>query len=147
MTNHSAERILPYSRRQIFDLVADVEHYAEFVPGWLAARVTGKKPLVYHTEQIMGLGPVRLRFHSDTELHPPDRITVTAHGDTVRDMRLLWTFDETGSVDAPGCVVRLEMTLLLSSPRLQKMLAGLEKDMAPKLVDAFDKRARHVYGS
>jgi coenzyme Q-binding protein COQ10 len=143
MTQHHAERTLPYSRRQMFDLVADVERYPDFVPWWIAARVTGKRHLVYHTEQIMGMGPVRLRFQSDTTLHPPDRISVVSRGDAVKDMNLVWRFDD----HPEGCHVTLDMTLILGARKLESLLTGLTEEAATKLVDAFEKRAHALYGA
>ncbi|WP_413205182.1 type II toxin-antitoxin system RatA family toxin [Rhodospirillum sp. A1_3_36] len=141
MTQHHAERVLPFSRRQMFDLVADVERYPDFVPWWIAARVTGKRHLVYHTEQIMGMGPVRLRFQSDTTLHPPDRISVVSHGDAIKDMNLVWRFDE----HPEGCLISLDMTMVLGARKLEKLLAGMTEEAAVKLVEAFEKRAHVLF--
>ncbi|MGB0694251.1 MAG: type II toxin-antitoxin system RatA family toxin [Rhodospirillaceae bacterium] len=148
MTRHHAELLVPHSRQRIFELVAHVEHYPEFVPWWIAARVTGKHHLIYETEQIMGMGPVRIRFHSQTELHPPDRIIVSSHGGMVKDLDLTWQFED--AAPPPGlvgeaCLVSLDMTLQLSSPRMQALLAGMEREAAPKLVRAFADRADHLY--
>ncbi|HAQ00041.1 MAG TPA: ubiquinone-binding protein, partial [Rhodospirillum rubrum] len=77
MSVHHAERFLPFSDLQMFTLVADVERYPQFVPWWIAARVIDSRPApagdgpdakIYRTDQVIGMGPVRLRFTSRTLL-------------------------------------------------------------------------------
>jgi len=43
MTTHSETRRMPYSARQLFDLVADVERYPEFLPWCQAARIRSRR--------------------------------------------------------------------------------------------------------
>ena len=47
MTTHSDTRTLPYDARQMYDLVADVEKYPEFLPWCAAARVRKVVPTDY----------------------------------------------------------------------------------------------------
>ena len=44
MPSHSETRSLPYSADQMFDLVADVAKYPEFLPWCAAARIRSRKP-------------------------------------------------------------------------------------------------------
>ena len=39
MPRHSDTRVLPYTPEQMFDLVADMERYPEFLPWCRAARI------------------------------------------------------------------------------------------------------------
>ena len=47
MPTHAEHRRLPYSDEQLFDLVADVERYPEFLPWCLAARVRSQQKLYF----------------------------------------------------------------------------------------------------
>ena len=62
MAIHNEKRLLPYIPEQIFDLVADVEKYPEFLPLWRNVSVLhppgGDQTGRYLTEQTLQLGPV-----------------------------------------------------------------------------------------
>ncbi|CCG06905.1 type II toxin-antitoxin system RatA family toxin [Pararhodospirillum photometricum] len=141
MARYHAERPVPFSADQMFDLVADVERYPEFVPWWTAARVTHTTPTLYHTTQSMGLGPVHLTFASETHLRRPERIHVTATGGGVRTLVLTWQF----TPRPQGCLTRLDMTLEMTSPALDLLVGRLSREAARTLVEAFERRARAVY--
>src|SRR5258708_11802671 len=44
MPTHAEQRVLPYTQQQLFDLVADIERYPEFLPWCVGARVRERKP-------------------------------------------------------------------------------------------------------
>jgi coenzyme Q-binding protein COQ10 len=93
MTSHDVERVLPYDRKLLFDIAADVERYAEFLPAWTAARITRREGNVYWTDQTIGLGPLRARFGSETVLNRPERIEVVSSEPPFRSFRLFWVFE------------------------------------------------------
>ena len=43
MATHAEKRVLPYTPDQLFDLVAGVEHYPEFLPWCLGARIRSRR--------------------------------------------------------------------------------------------------------
>ena len=82
VSSQKRERLLPYTAEQLFHLAADVERYPEYLRWWIAARIRKREANVYCTDQVLGLGPVRVRFGSrtvlQTVLQPPTRIDVTS---------------------------------------------------------------------
>ncbi|MEA1937918.1 MAG: SRPBCC family protein, partial [Pseudomonadota bacterium] len=68
MAIHREHRRLPYSCKQIFDLVADIERYPEFLPWCLDARVFERKKTNFLAELHVGRGPIRERFTSRVHL-------------------------------------------------------------------------------
>ena len=44
MPNHAETRVLPYGAQQMYDLVADVESYPQFLPWNSAARIRSRSP-------------------------------------------------------------------------------------------------------
>lgn len=141
MPRYHANRLLPFSREDMFALVADVEAYPQFLPWWTRARVVSRDGLVYRTDQSLGLGPVALRFPSETRLMPPERIEVRAHHGPVRELSLIWRFE----ARPVGCLVRLDMTLMLASAPLNALVARLHQEAATSMIAAFERRARAVY--
>lgn len=141
MARYRAQTIVPYTREQMFDLVADVESYPRFVPWWIDAKITGKANDRYKTLQTMGLGPVRLRFASETEMIRPENIHVMARGGGLKHLELTWRFE----ARPDGCQTSLEMEMVMSSRTLDLIVSRLSKDAARTLVDAFCARARTLY--
>lgn len=144
MLSEGVERILPYSSEQLFDLVADVERYPEFLRWWISARVWKREGDVYYTDQVLGLGPIRLRFASKTILHRPTRIDVTADGSPFRKFRLSWLFES-----RPGthCRVRLVAEIEMRSPLLQRLVDRVLPIAVTDIIAAFEARADQMYRS
>ncbi|GEO80346.1 type II toxin-antitoxin system RatA family toxin [Pararhodospirillum oryzae] len=142
MPRYHAQRVLPYTAEQMFDLVADVESYPAFVPWWQEARIITRTPSLYRTDQILGLGPVRLHFGSETRLIRPESIHVTARGGGLRQLTLTWGFEP----HPQGSLTRLDMGLEMATLGLDRLVGHLSREAAKTLVEAFANRARSLYG-
>ena len=64
MPTHAERRTLPYTPEQMFDLVAGVERYPEFLPWCIASRITKREGNVFHADLVIGYKMVRERFSS-----------------------------------------------------------------------------------
>ena len=142
MLTQSAERQLPYSREQLFDLAADVERYPEFLRWWITARVRKREGEVYYTDQVLGLGPIRVRFGSKTELRRPERIDVTSEESPFRQFKLSWIFE---SLPGVRCRVILVAELELHSYLLQQLVERVLPAAIADIVAAFEARAHRLY--
>ena len=69
-------RRLPYSSEQIFDLAADIERYPQFLRWWISAHIVRREPQLLTVEQVLGVGPVQMRFTSQALLQRPDCLEV-----------------------------------------------------------------------
>jgi coenzyme Q-binding protein COQ10 len=125
----------------LFDLAADVERYPEFLRWWIAVRVLRRSAKVYHTEQILGLGPLRVRFNSKTVLRRPRRIDVTADQPPFRRFALSWIFEP---VPGTGCRVSLLARMELRSPALQRIVDLVLPQAIADIAEAFEARARRL---
>jgi len=144
MQTHTVEREVPFRPDQLFDLVADVERYPEFVPWWVAARVRRRGNGEYHTDQVIRISMISQRFMSRTVLRRPDWIEVTSSENPFNKLEIRWRFDP-----APGdhCRVRLDLLFNFKSATLGKMLGLVSGEAAHKLINAFEARAHTVYGA
>ncbi len=135
-------RLLPFTCEQLFDLAADVERYPEFLPGWISARVVTREDNVLHVEQVLGIGPVRLRFDSRTVLHRPERIDVTSSDRPFRHYRLTWLF-------APGSVVFCNLSVTVDLELQSGLLQHVVNQVLPVSIEgaisAFEARANRLY--
>jgi coenzyme Q-binding protein COQ10 len=144
MTVHVERRSLPYTPTQLFDLVADVERYPEFVPGVREVRARRRDPNTIIAEMTIGVGPLRRRFTSSGALDPPRRIQITSDDPIFRRFRQAWTF--TPSLNC-GAEVEFCADIEFRSPLLAAMAAPLVSGAAPGMIRAFARRAEERYGS
>ena len=68
MATHRESRAIALPPEWLFDIVADVERYPEFLPLMRAARIVRRYPKAYETEQTLALGLLLHRFRTRTEL-------------------------------------------------------------------------------
>ena len=143
MLNAKRERLLPYTAEQLFDLAADVERYPEYLRWWIAARIRKREANVFYTDQVLGLGPIRVTFGSRTVLQRPTRIDVTSNDAPFQQFKLSWNF---AAQDGAGCRVSLAAEFELRSFVLQRILDQALPTASADVIAAFETRAHRLYG-
>jgi coenzyme Q-binding protein COQ10 len=142
MTTHRERRLLSAPAEALFDLVADVERYPEFLGLWRSARVYAREEGGYFTEQEIGLGPIRERFRTHTRLRRPDFIEVTSIDPLFKTFRIRWDFIPIR--DGTGADVSIVMAWEVRSRLLQKGIEAMLPMTATRMVSAFEERAQSV---
>lgn len=79
MTVHTKRLHLNYTPTQLFDLVADVERYPQFLPGVAAARISRRKDQTIWVDMTIGTSFLRKRFTTVALLDRPHRIDISSH--------------------------------------------------------------------
>ncbi len=143
MPTHAEERRLPFSQQQLFELVADVERYPEFLPWCTACRVTKREGQLIEADLLVGFRMVRERFTSRVTLSAPDRIDVAYLDGPFRYLNNHWIFKPTED----GCVIDFYIDFEFRSRILQRLIGPLFNEAVRRMVSAFDSRARVLYGS
>ena len=155
MPQHQDNRDLPYSARQMFDLVADVERYPEFLPWNSAARVRSRQTRPDGAEEIaadlvISFKVFRERFGSRVVLWPADPRTGALKIDTeyldgpFRYMRSGWTFHVRPE---GGCRVEFFVDFEFRNAILQRLIGVVFHEAMARIVRAFEDRARNLYGA
>jgi coenzyme Q-binding protein COQ10 len=144
MLSAQGELMLPFARETLFDLAADVEQYPQYLTGWISARIYERQPDIWYAEQVLGFGPVRLRFRSRAEMRRPERIEVSSDDSQFRRFRLLWGF---AAGRDRSCRVALSIELDLRSMFLQRGLERLGPTAADDVLRAFARRAGELFGT
>jgi coenzyme Q-binding protein COQ10 len=143
MPTHAERRTLPYAPEQLFDLVADVERYPEFLPWCVGARVRERKQNAIVADLIIGYRMVRERFTSRIVLDRPGRIDVSYSEGPFRYLNNHWLFrPEPGG----GCTIDFYVDFEFRSRMLQKIIELLFNEAVRRMVGAFEARARRLYG-
>ncbi|TXH34725.1 MAG: type II toxin-antitoxin system RatA family toxin [Rhodospirillaceae bacterium] len=144
MKVHSEQRNLPYRAEQMFDLVADVGRYPEFLPWCVGARVREKREDLVVADLMIGFKMVRERFTSRVHLNRPDlRIDVEYIDGPFKYLKNHWTFADIGN---GHCRVDFHLEFEFSSAVLQKLIGVLFHEAVRRMVHAFEMRAAQLYG-
>jgi coenzyme Q-binding protein COQ10 len=147
MTSHAETRVLPYTAAQMYDLVADVEKYPEFLPWTAAARIRSVEEKGGFTEMLADLVVsfklFRESFGSRVRLYPDEQRIETAYVDgPFKRMDSVWRFR-----DVPGGVEVAFQTDFEFRNRLLQGAAGMFFSQAmQQIVRAFERRAEVLYG-
>ena len=137
-------RRLPYSAEQMFDLVADVARYPEFLPWVVATRVRSDDGEEMVADMLVGFKALREKFTSRVLKQPPGRLEVIYIDGPMRDLDNLWHFRP---LPGGGCEIDFCVEFSFKN-KMFEMLAGQYFDRAfRKMVAAFETRANALYGS
>ena len=137
-------RTLPYSAEQMFDLVADVERYPEFLPWVIATRVKSDSEDEMVADMLVGFKALREKFTSRVLKQRPHRLEVIYVDGPMRDLDNLWHFR---ALPDGGCELDLCVDFTFKNLMFE-MLAGQYFDRAfRKMAAAFEARADALYGS
>lgn len=142
MPRHSETRQVPYRPEQLFDLVADVGRYPEFLPWCVGARVRTRTEAEMVADLTIGFGPFREGFTSRVALHRPEKIGVRYENGPFRYLTNQWRFEPT----ATGCRVHFHVDFEFRSKLLQVAIGAVFHEAVRRMVAAFLTRARTVYG-
>jgi coenzyme Q-binding protein COQ10 len=144
MPTHAEKKVMPYTSGQLFDMVADVEKYPQFLPWCVAARVKKREGNVFWADLMIGFKLIREKFTSRVELNREKmRIDVKYTDGPFHYLNNHWIFEE--RPDGSTCIdffVDFEFRNRL----LQGMMGTLFNEAVRLMVHSFEKRARQLYG-
>jgi len=144
MPTHAETRTLPYSPEQMFKLVADVEHYPEFLPWCTAIRVQHRKADVIHADMMIGFKMFREKFTTEVQLTPHQRIDVSYSNGPFKYLNNFWIFEPTQD---GGCKIDFYIEFEFRSIILQKTIGIVFNEAVQKMINAFEVRAEKIYAS
>jgi coenzyme Q-binding protein COQ10 len=143
MPKHSETRHLPYTPEQMFDMVADVKRYAEFLPWVSAMRVRADSATETTADMIVGFKGLRETFTSRVQKERPGAIDVDYIDGPLKYLRNEWRF----RAEDGGCAVDFSVDFAFKN-RVFEMLAGQVFGTAlRKMIGAFEDRAKVLYGA
>ena len=143
MPRHSETKHLPYTPEQLFDLVADVARYDEFLPWVVAVRVRSSSETETVADLVVGFNAFKERFTSRVKKQRPGRICVDYIEGPLKYLHNEWRFEPAAD---GGTDVHFSVDFAFRS-RLFEALAGQMFDRAlRRMTGAFETRAAALYG-
>jgi coenzyme Q-binding protein COQ10 len=143
MPTHAEKRVLPYTPEQLYDLVAQIERYPEFLPWCVAARIRRREGNTVVADLVIGFKMMRERYTSRVTLDRPHRIDVAYLEGPLKHMNNHWVFAPHPS---GGTEIDFFVDFEFHSKVLQALIGALFHEALRRLVGAFEVRARQLYG-
>jgi coenzyme Q-binding protein COQ10 len=149
MPQFSTKRRVNHSAADMFDLVADIERYPEFVPMCGAMRVRsqtdkGEGVNVLVAAMTVAYKMIHQTFTSRATLDRPNlKILVEYLDGPFRHMQNRWAFRPTGE---HACEVEFYIDYEFKSRTLGMMMGALFDTVFRRMAQAFEQRADKVYG-
>lgn len=142
MPRHTEKRILPYTPEQLFDLVADVGHYQDFLPWVAATRIREDSDTEMVADLIVGFGALKETFTSRVKKDRPRQIDIDYIEGPLKHLHNHWKFRAVpGGTEVDFCVD------FAFRNRIFEALAGTMFDRAlRRMIGAFEARAAVLYG-
>jgi coenzyme Q-binding protein COQ10 len=92
MPTHAEKRVLPYTDEQLFDMVADVRRYPEFLPWCVGARIVSRTETELVADLTIGFKMFRETFRSQVLLERPHHVHVRYLTGPFRYLNNHWRF-------------------------------------------------------
>ena len=142
---HKVERsvLVPHSAAQMFDLVADVEKYPEFMPWCGGAEVQSRTDTGMQASITIAFAGMRQRFTTRNEHEYPSRIDLHLVDGPFSELVGNWKFIPLAE---DACKVEFTLTYAFSSRALEAIVGPVFNRIASSFIDSFTKRAQAVYG-
>ena len=143
MPRHSETRHLPYTPEQLFDMVADVARYDEFLPWVVAVRIRSSSEEETVADLVVGFNAFKERFTSRVRKDRPTHICVDYVEGPLKYLKNEWRFE---AAAGGGTELHFSVDFAFRS-RIFEALAGQMFDRAlRRMTGAFEERAATLYG-
>ena len=144
MPKHSETRHLPYTQEQMFDLVADVGRYQQFLPWVIGTRIRSKSDTAMVADLIVGFKMFRETFTSQVTLERPHHIHVDYLEGPLKYLYNDWRFEP-----APdsGCLVHFKVEFEFRSRIFETVAGAVFGEALRRMIGAFEQRAVQLYGA
>jgi coenzyme Q-binding protein COQ10 len=140
MGSHAEMHALAHPCEALFDLVADIERYPEFVPGYVSARIRSRQGMRLVVDQQLGLAGFQRGFTSVATLERPHRITIRSSQAPFRHLDIDWRFRGRNR----GCEVSIRISYEFSVPVLGTLARSWLEQMPSRILRAFEARAKRM---
>jgi coenzyme Q-binding protein COQ10 len=139
---HRERKCLPYRAQDMFDLVADVNRYPEFLPWCQGARIITQTEREMTADLIIGFRVFRERFTSRVHLDRPGHIRVSYVRGPLKYLHNDWRFSPKPD---GGCIVDFHVDFEFKNRVFESLVGTLFSEATKRMVNAFEERASELY--
>lgn len=144
MTIINRNALVPFSQRQMFELVNSVEDYPRFLPWCRESQVISRDEAQVEAALEIAWSGIHKSFTTRNHLYPSERIEMKLVKGPFKQLEGRWNFIALGD---QGCKVQMELEFELAGHLFDRVFQPIFNHIANSLVDAFCKRAVEIYGN
>lgn len=135
--------IVPYTPKQMYDLVNDVRKYPEFVPWCHETEVLEESTDEIKATLHFSGGGFSKSFTTHNRLQQSKMIEIRLVNGPFKHLQGFWRFEKDGD---NSCKVMLDLEFELAGGILSMAFGPIFHQVANTLVESFCKRAEDIYG-
>ncbi len=142
---HTLKRnaLVPYSQRQMFELVNAIEDYPRFLPWCDKSKIITRNEQEVVAELDINWKGIHKGFTTRNRLFAYDRVEITLINGPLHRLDGIWSFL---ALDEHACKIDLELEFEFTGHFIDRLFQPVFQHIANTLVEAFCKRAVELYG-
>jgi ribosome-associated toxin RatA of RatAB toxin-antitoxin module len=142
---HKVQRsvLVPYSAAQMFELVADVDKYPEFMPWCGGTEIHSRDEHGMEASVIISFAGLRQKFTTRNIHEYPHRIQLQLVDGPFSMLVGNWEFQ---ALAEDACKVLFTLEYAFSNRALEMVVGPVFNRIATSFIDSFTKRAQAIYG-
>lgn len=144
MNTLERQATVPYSARQMFELVNAIEDYQRFLPWCSQSQIISSTPSELVAELEINWKGLSRRFSTRNQIFPYEKISMKLERGPFKELQGGWEFIPLSEFT---CTVKLSLQFSFSGGLFDKLFQPIFQHIANSLVDAFIGRALELYGS
>tara|TARA_B100001778_G_C18585322_1_gene629545 strand:+ start:393 stop:830 length:438 start_codon:yes stop_codon:yes gene_type:complete len=141
-TTHTETKTLPYTQQQLFDVVASIDKYPEFLPWCVGARIIERSDTHAIADLIIGYKFIREKFRSNVHFDAPKLINVDYVSGPLKNLNNRWRFIDNGDGTT---TIDFYVSFEFSNPLLKQLVKIFFDEIIKRMVKAFEDRAASIY--
>lgn len=135
--------LVPYSQRQMFELVNSIEDYPRFLPWCHNSKIITRTDTEIVAELDVNWKGIHKSLTTRNTLYPYNRMDIALIKGPLHRLDGIWIFQP---LNEHGCKVDLDMEFEFTGRFIDMLFQPVFQHIANTLVDAFCKRAVELYG-
>lgn len=141
MTVVKKTRAVPYSCEQMYQMINDIEHYADFLPYFSSGVIHHQNDDEIQATLTIAAAGMKKSFTTRNLLQTNKMIEMRLVDGPFSHFEGFWRFDETHE----GCVVSLDLEFDFAGRMFSMLLGPIFEQVTDSLVDSFCERADKLY--
>ena len=142
---HTLKRnaLLPYSARQMFELVNTIEDYPRFLPWCSSSQIISRTDEEIVAALEIAWKGIHKNFTTRNRIFPYERIEISLVNGPLHRLDGIWGFYP---LDEYACKITLDLEFEFTGHFIDRLFQPVFQHIANTLVDAFCQRALELYG-
>lgn len=145
MPLHKELRIVPFSAKEMFALVKDVQCYQEFLPWVEQSKVYNVQHNQFDADLVVGVSAFKQKYSSRVT-YDFEKLIITSDliEGPFKHLRNEWLFKDISAGDEPQCEISFSLDFEIDQMLLKAILAPFLSNAAKVMIEAFEKRAQDL---